>query len=135
LWLELEISNVYNTSYQPEHLGWGELKSVVRNAREKQIFGLNNVAEEAGLEKLQDRDVGLSRCYYDCRKTDGCHFFAYAEEMMSCIQLGEFDLAEMHQSCGFIMSGIMQGGEIHLGVSLIVSFMSHRLHVAQKQKS
>jgi hypothetical protein len=119
LWLELEISNDYNTSYQPEHLGWKALKSVVHKAREKQIFGVNNVAKEDGVEKLQDKDIGLSRCYYECRKTDGCRFFAYAEEMMSCIQLGEFDLEEMHQSCGFIMSGVMQGGEIHLGVSLI----------------
>jgi hypothetical protein len=127
LWLELEISSNYNTSYKPEHLGWRALESVVRDAREKQMFGVNNLAKEEKKDELQDRDIGLSRCYYECRKTDGCRFFVYAEEMMSCIKLGNFDLEEMHQSCGFIMSGVMQGGEIHLGVSLI--------HVTQKQKS
>jgi hypothetical protein len=120
LWLELEISSDYNTSYQPEHLGWRALESVVHDAREKQMFGVKKeMAKEEGVDELQDRDIGLSRCYYECRKTDGCLFFVYAEEMMSCIQLGKFDLEEMHQSCGFIMNGMMQGGEIHLGVSLI----------------
>jgi hypothetical protein len=119
LWLELEISHDYNTSYQPEHFGWVRLRDLVRTAREKQVFGVNNVAEEEGVEKLQEKDIGLSRCYYECRQTEGCHFFAYAERMMACIQLGEFELEEMHQSCGFIMRGLMQGAEKNLGVSLI----------------
>jgi hypothetical protein len=95
------------------------LKTVVQNARRRQIFGVNNLAEAEGVEKLQDKDIGLSRCYYECRQTEGCHFFAYAEEMMSCIQLGEFDLEALHQSCGFIMSGLMQGGDIDMRVRLI----------------
>jgi hypothetical protein len=127
LWLELEHNNQYNKSYTPKHFGWSSLQKIVHQARLKQLHGKNNLAQTEGKEYFLESEVGLSRCYEECRHAEDCDFFAYNTEMMTCVQLGDLSLDDLHQSCGFLMRGTMKGAEVDLKLPMRFSHIAHSM--------